>query len=109
MQNIPSHEELDALPQALKDVVLHPEFQSLVAEIHSLPASERSQAASTQLTREALAARGIPISGRVTIATHASQFSFVGNHENAHIAGKLTELGVRICIPNRVGADICFP
>ncbi len=61
MSNVPSAEELDVLFQAFKDVVTHPEFQKAFEEVQSLPEDQRLDAASTQLTVQALAARGIPI------------------------------------------------
>jgi hypothetical protein len=61
MSNVPSAEELDASFQAFKDVVTHPEFQKAFEEVQSLPEDQRLDAASTQLTVQALAARGIPI------------------------------------------------
>jgi hypothetical protein len=70
LQNIPSHEELDTLFQALKDIVTHSEFQAVVAELQSLPPEELSHAVSTQLTQEALKVRGIPIPDRFTLTVN---------------------------------------
>ncbi len=49
---------------------MHPKFQGVLAEIRSLPPSERLQAVLTQLTPEALVTRGIQIPEECTITTH---------------------------------------
>jgi len=107
LQNMPSNAEVDALHQAFKDVVLHPEFQSMVAEIQSLPASERLQAVSTRLTPEALAARGIQIPKEFSISTQASQDSFVANTSN--VRSTRNGSGSEVCIINPFnGQKFCF-
>jgi hypothetical protein len=107
LQNMPSHEELDALHQALKDVVMNPEFQSVVAEIQQLPASERSQAASTRLTPEALAARGIQIPEGFAITTQASQVPFASFAAN--MRSTRNGSGSEVCIINPfTGQKFCF-
>jgi hypothetical protein len=63
MLNIPSSEEFDRAFQAVKSVVTHPEFQKAFEEVQSLPEDQRSQAASTLLDPQALAAQGVPTSG----------------------------------------------
>jgi hypothetical protein len=69
MPNLPTSEELDTIFQAFKAVLAHPEFQKTLEEIQGLPEDQRSQAASTQLTPQALMARGIPIRQGMSITT----------------------------------------
>jgi hypothetical protein len=66
------HDGLDAARQSLEETMNHPEFQKVLAEIQSLPPTERLKAIFTELTPPALAARGIPVSEGFTIATDAS-------------------------------------
>ncbi len=75
MQNTLSGEELEASYKALRNVVTHPAFQSVVAEIRSLPVSERLQESLARLTPQALAARGIPIPEGFKVTTRASDHS----------------------------------
>jgi hypothetical protein len=75
LDNTPSNEGMDASYQALKNVITNPEFQKALAEIQSLPPIERLQAAYTQLTAQALAARGITIPAQFSITTNTSEKS----------------------------------
>ena len=63
MPNMPSSEELDTMFQAFKAVLAHPEFQKTLEELQGLPEDQRSQAASTLLAPQALAAQGVPTRG----------------------------------------------
>ncbi len=54
--------------QELKAVLTHPEFQKAVDEVSSLPVEQRGQTASTQLTLDALTARGVPIPSSISIS-----------------------------------------
>jgi hypothetical protein len=63
MPNMPSSEELDTMFQAFKAVLTHPEFQQALTKVQGLPEDQRSQAASTLLDPQALAAQGVPTSG----------------------------------------------
>lgn len=55
--------------QAFKAVLAHPEFQQALEEVQGLPEDQRPSAVSTQLTTEALAARGVPIAPGMGITT----------------------------------------
>jgi hypothetical protein len=107
LQNTPSYEGLDALYQVLRSVVMQPEFQSAVAEIQTLPPSERQQAAFTQLTPEVLTARGIQIPKECTITVHVLQDLAVLNDGNADSVarGKPTLFCFRL-FPTNI--EICF-
>ena len=72
MQNMPSHDELDASYQALRNIITHPEFQKVLTEIQNVPPSERLQALSTHLAPKALAAKGIQIPEGSNITMHIS-------------------------------------
>jgi hypothetical protein len=99
MQNTLSGEQLEASYQALRSVVTHPEFQSVVAEIRSLPVSERLQESLTRLTPQALAARGIPVPEGFSVITYAPAHSV---NPNTHVANVATT-GSRVadrCVSN---------
>jgi hypothetical protein len=98
VQNMPSREEeLDALFQVLKYVVMHPVFKSVVAEIQSLPPSERLQAVSKQLTPKALEAKGLRVPEGFTFTPFAVSASHDLNtgKANSTAIGKNTVLGFK--------------
>jgi hypothetical protein len=72
LQNTPSYDELDPSWQALKKVMTDPEFQKVLQEIGGLRSSERVQALFTQLTPQALEARGIQFPAGFSITTSVS-------------------------------------
>ncbi len=98
MQNMPSYEELDALFLVLRSVVMDPAFQSVVAEIESLPPSERLQEAFRRLTPEALNALGIQMDEQFTFTTFAVQGSTALNtgNEDPAATGQNMVLGYKI-------------
>ena len=75
MQNTLSGEELEASYKALRNVIMHPAFQSVIAEIRSLPVSKRLQESLTRLAPHALATRGIPVPEGFKVTTRASDHS----------------------------------
>jgi|SRR6266436_8897103 len=113
---MPSDDELDASYQALRSVVTHPEFQSVLAEIEKLPQIERLQATFTQLTPQTLAARGIPIPAGLSITTDASQDSAGPTTNTADVAATrqntshrpVSYIGTRVCIPIPFADSICW-
>lgn len=70
MQNVPTPEDFDTLHQAFKAILTHPEFQNTLAEIQNLPEDQRSQAVSTQLATQELAAKGVPIPSGMSIVIY---------------------------------------
>jgi len=116
LQNTPSNDELDASYKALRNVVEHSEFQRVLAEIQSLLPIERLQAAFTQLTTQALAAKGIPIPAGLTITTHASQDSASPSISTADVAATEQntsrrpgpQVGTRVCLPIPFADSICW-
>jgi hypothetical protein len=70
LQNVPTPEDFDTLYQTFKAILTHPEFQNTLEEIQNLPEDQRSQAVSTQLATQELAAKGIPIPQGTSIAIH---------------------------------------
>jgi delta-aminolevulinic acid dehydratase/porphobilinogen synthase len=86
---------MDASYQALKNVITNPEFQSVLAEIQSLPPIERLQATYTQLTAQALAARGIPIPAQFSITTYTSEKSTSSTATAENIAAPERSAAIR--------------
>ena len=107
MQNMSSgetNEGFDVSYQALKGVVTHPKFQEVLTKIQSLPPNERLQAAFTQLTPIALAAKGIPIPEDLSITTSATQrlTSRTTNTADVVATGKGTADGSGLQIETRI-------
>jgi hypothetical protein len=67
--NMPTPEEISTWSQELSTTVMHPEFLKAIEEISSLPEAQYSQAVFTQLTPQALAARGVPIPEGLRVST----------------------------------------
>ena len=111
MLNMPSSEELDTLFQAFKRVLTHPEFLKALEEVQNLPEAQRSQAASTQLTPQVLAARGIPIPQGMSITTHnfeGPSAPTISAVEVGTMTANMTGAGApRVCI-QIFGHDICL-
>lgn len=101
---MPSPEDLDSLFQELKAVLTHPELSKTIGEVLSLPPDQRSQAAATQLTAQALAAKGVRISDRISIsASNVDQSPGSTAHtaevktQGTKVPASVTEFDSQIC------------
>lgn len=106
MQSMPSCDELDISYQALRDLIFHPEFQRALEEIQYMSPIEGLQATFTQLTPEALRARGVPVPNDCTITIQASQ-DYAGSSsstddvaatEQASANGSPIQTHTRVCV-----------
>ncbi len=99
MQNIiPSHKEFDALYHALRDVVMHQEFQSTLTDIQKSSGRELSQAVSTQLTQKQLTDSGVHIPEGFTLIVGTSWDSPILNTNEAN-SGPSKLIGFIIPLP----------